>query len=53
MLQELHTLPAGLLETTPRDLEAVLGGPTLIHLPGDREPPLFISVLLHGNEPVG
>jgi len=53
MLQELHTLPAGLAETSPRDLEAVLGGPTLIHLPGDREPALFVSVLLHGNEPVG
>jgi len=53
MLQERHTFPAGLLETDSRDLEAVLGGPTLIHLPGDREPPLFISVLLHGNEPAG
>jgi len=53
MLQELHTLPAGLPETGPCDLEAVLGGPTLIHLPGDREPPLFVSVLLHGNETVG
>jgi len=53
MLQELHTLPAGLLEIGPCDLEAVLGGPTLIHLSGDREPSLFVSVLLHGNEPVG
>jgi len=53
MLQELHALPPGLLETDPCDLEAVLGGPTLIHLLGDREPPLFVSVLLHGNEPVG
>lgn len=53
MLQELHALPAGLPETAPRDLASVLGGPTLIHLPGDREPALFVSVLLHGNEPVG
>jgi len=53
MLQELHTLPAGLLESGFRDLESVLGGPTLIHLLGDREPPLFLSVLMHGNEPVG
>jgi len=53
MLQELHVLPPGLLETAPRDLASVLGGPTLIHLPGNREPPLFVSVLLHGNEPVG
>jgi len=53
MLQQLHAIPAGLLETGARDLQALLGLPTLIHLPGDREPPLFLSVLLHGNEPVG
>jgi len=53
MLQELHALPPNLPETAPCDLTAVLGGPTLIHLPGDREPALFVSVLLHGNEPVG
>jgi hypothetical protein len=53
MLQELHSLPSGLLETDSRGLEAALGQPTLIHLPGDREPPLFVSVLMHGNEPVG
>jgi len=53
MLQELYALSPGLLETEPRDLEAVLGGPTLIHLSGNRKPALFVSVLLHGNEPVG
>lgn len=53
MLQELHALPADLPETDSRDLAALLGGPTLLHLPGDRAPPLFVSVLLHGNEPVG
>lgn len=53
MLHELHALPAGLLETGPHDLERVLEGPTLIHLRGDREPPLFVSVLMHGNETVG
>ena len=53
MLQELHALPAGLLGASPRDLEPTLGGPTLIHLPGDRSPSLFVSVLMHGNEPVG
>jgi succinylglutamate desuccinylase len=30
-----------------------LGGPTLIHLTGNREPALFVSVLVHGNEPTG
>jgi hypothetical protein len=46
-------LPAGLLETQARDLHALLGGPTLIHLPGDRPPALFVCVLMHGNETVG
>jgi succinylglutamate desuccinylase len=53
MLQCLDHLPEGLLEMRARDLAARLGDPTLIHLPGEREPPLFVSVLLHGNEDVG
>ncbi len=53
MLQELNHIPAGLLELDASRLEAVLGGPTLIHLPGRRDPALFVSVLMHGNEPVG
>jgi len=53
MLQEFDHLPAGLLATDSRDLARTLGGPTLIHLPGGRQPPLFVSVLLHGNETVG
>ncbi len=53
MLRELDQLPAGLLETDSRGLGQLLGGPTLIHLPGARQPPLFVSVLLHGNETVG
>lgn len=53
MLQELHALPPGLLECESRDLEQILGGPTLIHLPGHRETPLFVSVLMHGNETAG
>ncbi|MBK1721159.1 M14 family metallopeptidase [Thiocystis violacea] len=53
MLQELDRLPDALLETGSRDLGAVLGAPTLIHLEGAREPPLFVSVLMHGNETVG
>ncbi len=52
-LRELHQLPDGLLDCDSAELLARLGAPTLIHLPGDREPPLFVSVLMHGNEPVG
>ncbi len=53
MLKILHTLPEGLLEAEARELHGLLGGPTLIHLQGRREPPLFVSVLLHGNETTG
>ncbi len=53
MLQEPDQLPAGLLATDSRDLAGALGGPTLIYLPGGRQSPLFVSVLLHGNETVG
>ena len=53
MLTQLDTLPAGLLEATAAQLGEVLPGPALIHLPGRRTPPLFVSVLLHGNEDTG
>ncbi len=53
MLQILEHLPAGLLETAPNDLNELLGGPTLIHLSGRRQPAVFVSVLLHGNETTG
>ncbi len=45
--------PAGLFETSSRDLNALLGGPSLVRIAGEREPPLFISTLLHGNETSG
>lgn len=46
-------LPPGLLETDHKNLHTILPSPTLIHLPGKQTAPLFISVLLHGNEPTG
>ncbi len=49
----LDHLPDGFLDTPARELHRVLDGPTLIHLDGRRRPPLFASVLLHGNEDVG
>lgn len=52
-LTVLESLPAGFLTTTARDLHQVLPSPTLIHLPGRREQPLFVSILLHGNEDTG
>lgn len=53
LLHVRDTIPDGLLDYAVEDLQALLPGPTLIHLPGRREEPLFVSVLLHGNEPVG
>ncbi len=53
MLNELTSLPNGLLDLEASQLFEALGGPTLIHLEGRREPALFVSVLMHGNEPVG
>jgi succinylglutamate desuccinylase len=53
MLRHYEDLPPGLLAAEPAQLADVLGGPSLIHLPGRREHPLFVSVLLHGNETTG
>ncbi len=53
MLRIVDELPKGLLEARSTDLSDLLGQPTLIHLPGRRPEPLFLSILLHGNEDVG
>jgi succinylglutamate desuccinylase len=53
MLNEIDTLPDGLLDVAAEGLADLLGGPTLIHLPGRRPEPLFVSVLSHGNETTG
>jgi succinylglutamate desuccinylase len=45
--------PAGLADTDAAGLQALLGGPSLIHVRGIRDMPLFVSVLLHGNEVSG
>jgi succinylglutamate desuccinylase len=52
-LDVIHEIPSGFLEATPGTLQGLLRGPTLMHLPGTRAEPLFVSVLLHGNENVG
>lgn len=53
LLHERDELPTGLLDCPARELHTLLGGPTLIHLEGRRAEPLFVSVLLHGNEDTG
>lgn len=52
-LRERTDFPLSLLETDASGLHALLGGPTLFHLEGRREPALFVSVLMHGNETSG
>ncbi|MGZ8243887.1 M14 family metallopeptidase [Methylomagnum sp.] len=52
-LVELDAIPEGLLEIPADRLHTLLPGPALLHLAGGREPPLFVSVLLHGNESAG
>jgi succinylglutamate desuccinylase len=53
LLGHYQDLPEGLLQAKPAELADVLDGPSLIHLPGRRDNPLFVSVLLHGNETTG
>jgi len=53
MLNEIEVLPAALLEVKAEGLLNLLGGPTLLHLPGRQTEPLFVTVLAHGNEGSG
>ena len=53
MLTVLKEVPDGFLHTPARELTDVLPGPTLIDLPGRGERPLFVAILLHGNETTG
>ena len=53
MLTQYESLPEGLLDLPASRLSEVLPGPALIHLPGRRQPAVFVSVLLHGNEDTG
>ena len=52
-LRVLDQVPDGLADCTARELAGRLGGPTLLHLSGEKPEPLFLSVLLHGNETTG
>ncbi|EGW54276.1 M14 family metallopeptidase [Candidatus Endoriftia persephone] len=53
MLKQAFSIPDGLLDRQADQLASLLEGPTLLHLPGARPDPLFVSVLMHGNETVG
>lgn len=49
-LNQINSLPDGFLDVKSSNIRSVLPEPTLIQLVGERQPPLFVSVLLHGNE---
>lgn len=53
MLKIRDSLPDEFLNAYPAELKTLLGGPTLIHLAGEQARPLFVSILLHGNEITG
>jgi succinylglutamate desuccinylase len=52
-LNRLEALPAGLSDITPDRIRTLFPAPTLIHLRGRMEPPVFLSCVLHGNETTG
>lgn len=52
-LRQLDHFPSALLTAPAGELWRHLDGPTLFHLPGRITQPLFVSVLLHGNEDTG
>ena len=49
----LHALPDGFFEITSENICSLFPHPTLIQLDGDDRRPLFVSILLHGNEHTG
>lgn len=53
LLRQPEHIPDALLTCGAKDLHALLGGPSLFYLGGQRHPPLFVTVLQHGNEPTG
>jgi len=53
LLHYLEHLPEGLLDCPANRLSTLLQGPTLLTLEGQKKEPLFLSVLLHGNEDTG
>ncbi|HHJ19614.1 MAG TPA: peptidase M14 [Gammaproteobacteria bacterium] len=52
-IHQLEQLPAMLLDCRADALHAAFPQPTLIHLTGRQPEPLFVSMMLHGNEPTG
>ena len=52
-LRQVDSYPKQLLDIHPEALFTLFPAPTLLHLQGMRPETVFISVMLHGNEPTG
>ncbi|NTW83232.1 MAG: succinylglutamate desuccinylase [Chlorobiaceae bacterium] len=55
-LPDLHLfdrLPEGFTGIAIEKLDSILPGPSLIRIEGEKGSPLFVSILLHGNETTG
>jgi len=50
VLSVRNEIPDGFLDCPATELHCLFDGPTLIHIPGSSPEPLFVSILLHGNE---
>lgn len=49
-VQIIKEIPPDFLNVRPNEITQIINRPTLLHLPGEKDAPLFISILLHGNE---
>lgn len=49
-LKIIDQIPKDFLEIKPEEITKLIECPTLIHLRGQKNQPLFVSILLHGNE---
>lgn len=47
---QLNALPEGFFNIDATNIRSLFPRPTLIHLQGENRKPLYISILLHGNE---
>jgi succinylglutamate desuccinylase len=52
-LSIIDSLPSGFFDVAAVDIRSLFPTPTLIRLDGEKSPPLFVSILLHGNEITG
>ncbi|MFT7879096.1 MAG: M14 family metallopeptidase [Sulfurimonas sp.] len=46
----VEEIPERFLTINYRDIKEIFESPTLVYLKGEKAPPLFISIMLHGNE---